>query len=106
LFNVKPPARRVYAPEGKTKISTTPVKYASHFTGQAGILEVFRGLKFESDEEIGQKRVLCAKVSKYRKPGVEEFVLKHKSREEVLWQLEALILPEAGTLGQIRNAGA
>ena len=33
-----------YAPEGKTKISTT------------GILEVFRGIKFESDAEIGQKR--------------------------------------------------
>ncbi|RLB34582.1 MAG: hypothetical protein DRH11_05555 [Deltaproteobacteria bacterium] len=31
----------------KTKISAT------------GILEVFRGLKFESDEEIGQKTAFC-----------------------------------------------
>jgi len=64
LFKVKPPARKgsprrgLYppackpyrleaAPEGKAKISTT------------GILEVFRGLKFEADAEIGQKRAFC-----------------------------------------------
>ena len=37
FVKIKPPARRAYAPEGKTKILTT------------GILVVFRGLKFESD---------------------------------------------------------
>jgi hypothetical protein len=42
FVKIKPPARRAYAPEGKTKILTT------------GILVVFRGLKFESDpREIG-----------------------------------------------------
>jgi len=42
----------------KEKILTTPEKYAPHFTGQAGIQGVFRGLKFESDSGIGQKRTL------------------------------------------------
>ena len=37
------PEGRAYAPEGKTKILTT------------GILVVFRGLKFESDADIGGK---------------------------------------------------
>jgi hypothetical protein len=38
----------------KTKILTTPEEYASHSTGQAGILVVFRGLKFKYDpREIG-----------------------------------------------------
>jgi len=36
------PEGRAYAPEGKTKILTT------------GILVVFRGLKFESDADIGE----------------------------------------------------
>jgi hypothetical protein len=48
LFKFKPPASRAYAPEGKTKILTTPVRSAGP-TGQAVILVVFRGLKFESD---------------------------------------------------------
>jgi hypothetical protein len=43
FVKIKPPARRAYAPEGKTKILTT------------GILVVFRGLKFESDADIGGK---------------------------------------------------
>ena len=43
LVKVKPPARRAYAPEGKPRISTT------------GIYWIFRGLKFETDAEIGQK---------------------------------------------------
>ena len=43
LVKVKPPARRAYAPEGKARISTT------------GIYWIFRGLKFETDAEIGQK---------------------------------------------------
>jgi hypothetical protein len=30
-----------------------------HFTGQAGIHGVFRGLKFEFDDEIGQKERFC-----------------------------------------------
>jgi len=34
LVKVKPPARRAYAPEGKTKILTTPVP-SSGATGQA-----------------------------------------------------------------------
>jgi hypothetical protein len=46
------------SPEGKMKILTTPEKYAPHFTGQAGIQGVFRGLKFESDSGIEQKRTL------------------------------------------------
>jgi len=43
FVKIKPPARRAYAPEGKTKILTT------------GILLVFRELKFESDADIGEK---------------------------------------------------
>ena len=43
FVKIKPPARKAYAPEGKTKILTT------------GILVVFRGLKFESDADIGEK---------------------------------------------------
>jgi len=43
FVKIKPPAHRAYAPEGKTKILTT------------GILIVFRGLKFESDADIGEK---------------------------------------------------
>ena len=43
FVKIKPPARRAYAPEGKTKILTT------------GILVVFRGLEFESDADIGEK---------------------------------------------------
>jgi hypothetical protein len=43
FVKIKPPAHRAYAPEGKTKILTT------------GILVVFRGLKFESDADIGGK---------------------------------------------------
>jgi len=38
----------------KTKILTTPVRSAGP-TGQAVILVVFRGLKFESDADIGGK---------------------------------------------------
>jgi len=34
LFKFKPPARRAYAPEGKTRILTTPMKNPS---GQASI---------------------------------------------------------------------
>jgi len=48
FVKIKPPARRAYAPEGKTKILTTPVRSAGP-TGQAVILVVFRGLKFKSD---------------------------------------------------------
>jgi hypothetical protein len=40
----------------KAEILTTPVRSAGP-TGQAGIYRVFRGLKFEPDTEIGQKRV-------------------------------------------------
>ena len=58
LFKFKPSARRACAPEGKTKILTTPVRSAGP-TGQAGIHRVFRGLKFESDQEIGQKGKFC-----------------------------------------------
>jgi hypothetical protein len=43
FVKIKPPARRAYAPEGKTRILT------------AGILVVFRGLKFESDADIDGK---------------------------------------------------
>jgi hypothetical protein len=43
FVKIKPPALRAYAPEGKTKILTT------------GIRVVFRGLKFESDADIGEK---------------------------------------------------
>jgi len=43
---------------------TTPEKYASHFTGQAGIHWVFRGLKVEFHTEIGRKGVFW-KVSLY-----------------------------------------
>ena len=43
FVKIKPPARRAYAPEGKTKILTK------------GIRVVFRGLKFESDADIGEK---------------------------------------------------
>jgi hypothetical protein len=42
----------------KTKILTTPVRSAGP-TGQAGIHLVFRGLKSEYDEEIGQKGTFC-----------------------------------------------
>ncbi len=38
----------------KEKILTTPVPSAGA-TGQADIQKVFRGLKFESDNDIGQK---------------------------------------------------
>ena len=38
----------------KVKILTTPVRSAGP-TGQADILEVFRGLKFEPNAGIGQK---------------------------------------------------
>jgi len=52
------------------KISTTPVRSARP-TGQAGIYGIFRGLKFEPDEEIGHKVPfrslrLSAKVSFFR----------------------------------------
>jgi hypothetical protein len=43
FVKIKPPAHRAYAPEGKAKIFT------------AGILVVFRGLKFEPDADIGEK---------------------------------------------------
>ena len=43
FVKIKPPAGRTYAPEGKTKILTT------------GIVVVFRGLKFESEADIGGK---------------------------------------------------
>ena len=43
FVKIKPPARRAYTPEGKTKVLTT------------GILLVFRGLKFESHADIGEK---------------------------------------------------
>jgi hypothetical protein len=33
LFNIKPPAGRAYAPEGKAKILTAPEEYISHSTG-------------------------------------------------------------------------
>ena len=71
---IKPPARRAYAPEGKSKSITTPDKYAFHFTGPAGIhlpgnkappfgwgfftyvedSTVSGGLSFESDAEFGK----------------------------------------------------
>jgi hypothetical protein len=51
LVEIKPPARRAYAPEGKAKILT------------ADIHLVFQGLKLEPDTEIGQKG-LFKKVSK------------------------------------------
>ncbi len=54
FVKIKPPARRAYASEGKTKILATPVRSAGP-TGQAVILVVFRGLKFESDADIGGK---------------------------------------------------
>ena len=47
LFKVKPPASRAYGPDGKMIILTTDIHI------------VFRGLKFESDADIGQKRVFC-----------------------------------------------
>jgi hypothetical protein len=43
FVQIKPPAWRAYAPEGKTIILT------------AGIHGVFRGLKFESDADTGEK---------------------------------------------------
>ena len=43
FVKIKPPACRAYAPEGKTKILTTVIQI------------VFRGLKFESDADIGKK---------------------------------------------------
>jgi hypothetical protein len=43
FVKIKPPAHRACAPVGKVKILTT------------GILVVFRGLKFESDADIGEK---------------------------------------------------
>ena len=58
LFKAKPPACKAYAPEGKAKILTTPVRSAGP-TGQADIHFVFRGLKFESDAEIGQRKAFC-----------------------------------------------
>ena len=39
----------------RAKILTTPIKNS----GQAGIHKVFRGLKSESDAEIGQKGAFC-----------------------------------------------
>ena len=37
MFKIKSPACRAYALKGKSKIITTPEKYAFHFTGPAGI---------------------------------------------------------------------
>jgi hypothetical protein len=61
FVKIKPPAHRAYAPVGKTKILTTPVRSARP-TGQAGILSVFRGLKFESDADIGEKNSFPAGI--------------------------------------------
>ena len=56
LLKVKTPACRAYGPEGKTKILT------------AGIHGVFRGLKFESDAEIGQKGVFFKGLRMFPNP--------------------------------------
>jgi len=61
LLKFKPPARRAYAPEGKAKTLTTPIRNPS---GQASIHVVFRGLKFEpvdksrssGTQKLGKKR--------------------------------------------------
>jgi len=50
----------------KAKISTT------------GIHSVFRGLKFESDDEIGQKGALCKGLSDYR--GIIMLTDNHNSK--------------------------
>jgi hypothetical protein len=74
-----------------TRILTTPEKWASHFTGQAGIQSISKvnppkfggGLKFEFDPseigfalhgagiEIGQKRIIVKGLKSITAPGGE-----------------------------------